>query len=54
MDELRMIRISKRLTQPEAAKKIGVSVATYKGWENGTWQIPALKVDSVLKILRGR
>ena len=34
-DKLRALRKGLKLTQPEAAEKIGVSVRTYKGYELG-------------------
>lgn len=45
------LRKQKGLTMREAARRVGVSVSTYRDWEYGR-KIPACKIVSISKALR--
>ena len=47
---LEAARRNKKLTQGEAAKKIGVSVSTIKNWEKGRTQPTQPKIERLCEV----
>jgi transcriptional regulator with XRE-family HTH domain len=52
-DEIRRARVARRLSQPEAARELGVSLRTYQRWESGEPDGFAARFDRILTWLRG-
>ena len=48
--KIRAIREKKKMTMKETAKKVGVSVSTYRDWEYGR-KIPASRISKIAKAL---
>lgn len=51
MSSLKELRISKHLTQKEAAEIVGVSLRSYKDYENDETKVNSLKYNSMLNEL---
>ena len=50
---LRDCRVSRDLTQQQAAEQIGVTQATLSRWETGAMQVHELRVDQVRDWIEG-
>jgi transcriptional regulator with XRE-family HTH domain len=48
---LKKLRISKRLTQLEMAKDIGVTLNTYRNWESGANQPSDINLEKLKEVL---
>ncbi len=48
MSEIRNLRLTKRLTQAEAAEMLGISLRSYKAYENGEYRQDSVKYKYIL------
>ena len=48
-DRLKMLRIEKKLSQPDLAKLIGVSNGMISFWENGLYEPTATNIINIAK-----
>lgn len=51
MSEIRNLRVTKRLTQSEAAAMLGISLRSYKAYENGEYRRDSVKYKYILSEL---